>query len=202
MNALNRNRTRPALKRQRGLGLIEILIAVLVFTVGMLGLAGMQLTAKRAGYEATQRSVATGLARDILERMRGNPDQLTAYGATNIGDPNAPLDAPSTNCFTTSCTPAQLASYDLVDWENLVAGTTEKFGLNNAGGLVSPRACITNVNGTVTVAIAWLGVGSADNPTGSACGNEVTGLYDDPDQTEGNNLRRRLLVMTTFIGAT
>ena len=51
-----------------GASLIEVLIAVLIFTSGALGLAGMQLVAKRNTYEATQRSIATGLAGDILEQ--------------------------------------------------------------------------------------------------------------------------------------
>ena len=194
-------RNASALQKQRGVGIIEILVAVVIFSLGMLSLAAMQLASKRATYEATQRSIATGLARDILERMRGNPDQLDAYVSTNLGDPNAPLAAPDPNCVNTDCSPAQLATFDLVDWESLVLGATEKLDAENAGGLVSARACITNTDGTVTIAIAWLGVSSADNPPESACGNDVTGLYDDPDETAGNNLKRRLLVMSTFIGA-
>ncbi len=96
----------------------------------------------------------------------------------------------------------QLATYDLADWESLVSGTTERLGTSSAGGLVSPRACITNTDGVVTVAIAWLGATNATNPATSTCGNDVVGLYDDPDQAQGNNLRRRLLVMTTFVGTT
>lgn len=191
---------RPARTRQNGVGLIEVLIAVLVFSVGMMSLAAMQVAAKRASYEATQRSIATSLARDIIERMRGNPGQLNSYVVTNVGDPNSPLAAPDPNCVSANCTTADLAEFDLVDWENSLAGAAEKLGTDNAGGLVSPRACITHSDGTVTIAIAWLGVTSATNPTESACGNDVVGLYDDPDETAGNNLKRRLLVMSTYIG--
>lgn len=185
---------------QRGIGLIEVLIAVFVLAVGMLGLAGMQLAAKRASYEATQRSIATSLARDIVERMRANPDQLAAYVVTNIGDEASLLATPGTDCSSATCTTANLAAYDLSEWESILVGATEKLASANSGGLVSPRACITHVNGTVTVSIAWLGVSSLTNPTESTCGEAVTGLYDDPDETAGNNLKRRLLVMSTFIG--
>ena len=187
--------------RQRGIGLIEVMIAVLVFSVGILALAASQLAAKRSIYEATQRSIATGLTRDIIERMRSNKNQLDAYVVTNIGDEASLLSAAATDCSSASCTPAELAAYDLVEWESLLTGATEKLGTTNAGGLVSPRACITHSNRTVTVAIAWRGVNSATNPTESACGNTVVGLYDDPDETAGNNLRRRLLVMSTYIGS-
>ena len=185
---------------QRGIGLIEVLIAVFILAVGMLGLANMQLAAKRASYEATQRSIATSLARDIVEKMRANPDQLAAYVVTGIGDEASLLATPGTNCSSTTCTPANLAAYDLSEWESILVGATEKLASANSGGLVAPRACTTHVNGTVTVAIAWRGVSSLTNPTDSTCGESVTGLYDDPDATAGNNLRRRLLVMSTFIG--
>jgi type IV pilus assembly protein PilV len=45
----------PSRHNQSGVGLIEVLIAVLILAVGILGLAQMQLSAKRAGFEATQR---------------------------------------------------------------------------------------------------------------------------------------------------
>ncbi|RLA48698.1 MAG: hypothetical protein DRQ98_14465, partial [Gammaproteobacteria bacterium] len=49
---------------QKGVGLLEVLIALLIFTTGMMGLLSTQLAGKKAGYEATQRSIATALARD------------------------------------------------------------------------------------------------------------------------------------------
>ena len=202
---LNRNevgiRTAGA-KSQRGVGLVEILIAILVFTVGMVGMVSMQLGAKRATYEAEQRSLATGIARDIIERMRSNPANLDSYVVDTIGDPNDPAVLPSPNCNLTNCSPAQLAVHDLAEWEVQLQGGSEILAGANAGGLVEPRACITHVDGLVTVAIAWLGIQAADNPAASTCGNDVTGLYDDPDGAVGNNLRRRLLVVSTFISST
>lgn len=185
----------------RGAGLIEVMIAMLIFTIGVLSLATMQIASKRSIYEAEQRSMATALARDISERMRSNPNQLNAYVVNNIGDEGSLLTVPDPNCMSSNCTPAQLAAYDLADWEAQLVGAAELQGSTNTGGLVSPRACITNSSGQVAIAIAWLGVSSTTNPAESACGSDVTGLYDDPDGAEGNNLRRRLLVMSTYIGA-
>ncbi len=204
MNASNfRNASfNAAPSQQGGIGLIEVMIAVLVFAIGGLGLMAMQVTAKRTLYEATQRSIATGLARDVIERMRSNRGQIGAYVVNEIGDEASPLATPGTNCGSASCTPAQLATFDLADWETLLMGGAEQSGGKNAGGLVSPRACIT-VNGrNVTVAIAWLGVSSSTNPGESNCGQGIAGLYDDPDEAAGNNLRRRVMVMTTYIGST
>ena len=186
--------------KQRGVGLIEVQIAALVFSVGILGLASMQLGAKRASYEASQRSIATGLARDILERMRSNPGQLAAYVVSEVGDEDNPRTNPVQNCAATVCNPAQLASYDLWDWESLLFGGLEKLGGDNTGGLVSPRACISHSDGSVTVAIAWLGLMSASDPAESSCGNSAGALYDDPDENPGNMRRRRLLVMSSYVG--
>jgi len=81
-------------------------------------------------------------------------------------------------------------------------GASEKINIagtvSNAGGLVEPRACISDagglVPGLVTVAIAWRGVNEMTNPTESDCG-EGLGLYGDSDEL------RRLLVITTFMGS-
>jgi type IV pilus assembly protein PilV len=185
---------------QKGLGLLEVLIALLIFTTGMMGLLSTQLAGKKAGYEATQRSIATALARDILERIQANPGQITAYVVNNAGDQENPLSIPATNCELSECTPVQLAAFDLWQWESLVLGVSEKQGMSNVGGLVSPRACIFRQDGAVSVAISWLGATSARDPVESACGSDIAGLYDAPDGATGNNLRRRQMIMSTYVG--
>ena len=52
---------------QRGFAMVELLFALLIFSVAMMGLWSGQMAGKRAGYDALQRTVATNLARDILE---------------------------------------------------------------------------------------------------------------------------------------
>ncbi len=178
---------------QRGVGLIEILVAVLVFAVGILGVTAMQLAAKRSGYESTQRSIATSLARDIIERMRSNPGELDNYAVADLGSAAVTY---TTDCNLASCTPAALAERDLYEWNELLKGASEQVvveGLtSNAGGLVDSRACITHDAGNIQVAIAWRGVNEMTNPTESDCG-DASGLYGD------ENKQRRLLVMTTYI---
>jgi type IV pilus assembly protein PilV len=186
---------------QKGAGLLEVLIALLIFSTGMMGLIATQLAGKKAGYEATQRSIATALARDILERVQANPGQVTAYVVNNAGDQGDPLSIPAANCERADCTPAQLADFDLWQWESLLLGTSEQHDGANVGGLVSPRACIFQQGDVVSVAISWLGTTSASDPAESACGSDITGLYDAPDDAPGNNLRRRQMLMSTYIGA-
>ena len=182
-------------RRQRGVGMIEVLVAVLVFAVGIMGMTAMQLAAKRSSDEATQRSIATSLARDIIERIRANPDQVADYVVDELGSAAVAF---TTNCNTASCTPAALAERDLFEWNELLQGASERVTIGgattNAGGLVDSRACITNNNGNVAVAITWKGVNEMTNPAESDCG-EASGLYG------ANNVQRRLLVMTTYMGA-
>ncbi len=184
---------RSRLHRAQGAGLIEVLIAVLVLAVGLLGMMTLQTTAKRYSHEAAQRSMASAVARDAIERMRSNPTALADYVAT-IGESSI-TTAPA-SCNTGTCTPAQLATRDLYEIELLLDGATERVTVDgvtsNAGGLVQPTACITHNAGNVQVAIAWRGVEEMTNPTESDCG-EATGLYG------ADNVQRRLLVLSTFI---
>ena len=61
------------MRAMRGVGLIEVLVALLVLSVGLLGIVGMQITAKKANYEAVQRTTASHLAQDLIARIRANP---------------------------------------------------------------------------------------------------------------------------------
>ncbi len=68
---------------QAGTTLIEVLITVILVSVGLLGLAGLQLTTVQNTNSAAERFEATTLARDILERMRANRQQALT-GAYNM----------------------------------------------------------------------------------------------------------------------
>ena len=60
------------IKSQKGMTFIEVLVALLILVTGILGAVAMQATAKKGSFDAMQRSVASALAQDILERMRSN----------------------------------------------------------------------------------------------------------------------------------
>jgi type IV pilus assembly protein PilV len=62
-------------RRQAGLSLVEVLVTVVLVSVGLLGIAGLQLTSVQNTNSASQRFEATLLAEDILERMRANRSQ-------------------------------------------------------------------------------------------------------------------------------
>ena len=188
--------------QQQGAGLLELLIALLIFSTGLMGLLSVQLAGKKAGHEAAQRAVATALARDILERMQANPGHIPAYAINNAGDEEKPLPVPGIHCERVDCTPPQLAVFDLWQWESLLLGASEKqLGGHNVGGLLAPRACIVRAHGMVSVAISWRGVTAAREPTTSHCGRDVAGLYDAPEEPAGNNLLRQEVILSAYAGA-
>jgi len=181
-------------KAQAGIGMIEVLVAMLIVSVGAAGLLSTQISGKRIGYDALQRSSATALMRDIVERMRTNPTALASYVAT-VGGTTISSE-PSPNCVTASCSPVQMAAHDLWEWERALDGASEIIddggGETLVGGLVIPRGCITHLNGVVTVAVVWKGYQASSNPTVSSCG-EGLGLYGNGDD------QRQLIAITTFI---
>ncbi len=182
-----------------GFSLIEVLISLLVISVGLLSIASLQLLSKRSNYDAAQRTSAAHLADDLLSRLRSNPSALIDYlPAQPLG--NASLDAPATICTEgVVCTAAELAAYDLWQWEQELDGMQTTVDGGAAGGLMSPIACVTGPafggNGNYSVAIAWRGLTEATNPFTADCG-EGSGNYGDGDEY------RRVLVVRTFISAT
>jgi type IV pilus assembly protein PilV len=189
------NHTTPI---QSGFSLIEVMVATLVISVSVLGMAGMQITAKRAGHEAVQRTSATSLAMDLMERMRANPAALASYVTTGVGNASISTE-PVPNCSDdgiNACTAAQRAAHDLWDWERAIDGATETRVVDgdtiSVGGLLDPTACIAAVGGLITVSIAWEGYQRISNPTSNACG---AGL----DKYGTDDAKRQVLSMNTFI---
>jgi type IV pilus assembly protein PilV len=144
---------------QKGVMFIEVLIAVFILTTGILGAAAMQASAKKASFDAMQRSLASSLAQDIIERMRANDvASLENYQGTNYGDSlNAkPDEAGRCRQANSQCDANTILNNDLYEWELALMG--EDVTNNGAtGGLVDGIGCI-NVNGNrVRVTISWQG---------------------------------------------
>ena len=105
--------------RQRGFTLIEVLIAGLVLSVGVLGVAGMQVTALKNLQSSQSYGVAAMLANDIADRMWVNQAQALANVYNHTEAPVGPPD-----CVTGTCTAAQMASFDINDWQQQIVGYT------------------------------------------------------------------------------
>lgn len=100
----SRSRHRNFRRHQRGAGLIEVLVAVLVMGVGLLGIAAMQATALRNNQSALERTQATIQTYSILDAMRANRTNALA-GHYDL-----------TETCTTPSAATTLAQKDLVAW--------------------------------------------------------------------------------------
>ena len=101
-------------KNQKGVGLIEVLVALLLLAVGVLGYSILQIRAVDASSEALSRSQGMLILRTLAENMRANSAAQTNYpaavrGFTNISSAPTP---PTPSCSNSVCTPAQMASFD------------------------------------------------------------------------------------------
>lgn len=96
---------------QQGVGLVEILVALLVLSISVLGYAGLQLQALDSTDQAYERSQATALGQDLSERIMANPSGESEY--TNDG--NWPSDPPGydDHCIAQQCSPARMAQWDI-----------------------------------------------------------------------------------------
>jgi type IV pilus assembly protein PilV len=105
-------------RNHRGFTLLEILVALLVLSIGLLGLAGLQTFSLRNNHSALLRSQAVVLAYDALDRMRSNRDQamLAAGSAYNTSYSQAAGSYSATDC-SSNCTSSALATYDLAAWK-------------------------------------------------------------------------------------
>ena len=188
-----------------GYSLLELLVAILIVSFGILGVAKLQAVSKQANFEVGERMTATNLAQDLLERMRANPGALAAYTQDGAGRTiTAASDVPTsgTGCGTTACTAEQHEAYeaaykDLQQWWLQVAGAAETIGGGNVGGLSAPTACVSGPaggDGTYTVTLAWRALSRLGEPVSSACG-QGDARYE---AASGASLRR-VLVLQGYI---
>ncbi|MGE3772890.1 MAG: type IV pilus modification protein PilV [Gammaproteobacteria bacterium] len=104
---------------QKGFTLLEVLIAVVVFAIGLLGIAGLQVAGMRFTHGSQLRAVATMQAENMADRMRAN---MTGVRDGDYNITGAMPTSFETDCGAEECTPAELAEYDLVLWNDGAAG--------------------------------------------------------------------------------
>ena len=183
---------------QRGFSLIELLVAVVVFSVGLLAVAGLQTVSKRANFEGLQRTVASQIAYGLLEDMRANGNGMAVYLASpNLGGGVVAAE-PLPNCSIVGaeCNAVQKAAHDLWFWEDVLDGNQEIGVEGAAGGILSPTICINGPvgggAGIYLVSIAWQGTVAMAGTIQNACG-AGSGKYGDSDEL------RRIVQVPTFI---
>ncbi len=113
------------LKQNQGFSMLEMMIALLVLSIGLIGLASLQARGQQFNHAAYVRTQAAFLAYDIMDRMRSNSDSLSDNG--NADDGGYVLkkgECPDTlDCGGESCTPTDMVRYDLAQWCNSLAST-------------------------------------------------------------------------------
>ena len=113
---------KPA-SRQDGFTLIEVLVALLILAVGLLGTASLMLLSMQSNQGAAQRSAAIVLSYDLIERMRSNRDQAALAASPFDGDPADAVDpcpAPIADSCPAGMTAAEQATHDLALWTNVL----------------------------------------------------------------------------------
>lgn len=127
------------MNRQRGVGLIEVLVALVILSIGLLGMASLQAASLRANHQAYLRSQAVILARDVVDRMRANRPPALA------GDYDIALD--------TAATGTTVAADDLKQWKAALEGQ-----------LPLGDGSVAVVAGVATVVVEWDNSRGAEDP--------------------------------------
>ena len=105
---MTRNRAGSAsFRRNRGFTLVEAMVALIVLSVGLLGIAALYVETLRANRTSLYRTQAVNMATDIGDRMRSNRNPAAAYACGSPCDPTAGGNA--------------IAIADLTDWMNQIA---------------------------------------------------------------------------------
>ncbi|MDF1629001.1 MAG: type IV pilus modification protein PilV [Alcanivoracaceae bacterium] len=148
------------LRTQRGVGMIEILVAILVVAVGVLGYAGMQMFALRGAETASYRTQATLVAKDALERLLLNSATAAGDIYFDVTSWPAASAAPGGNFPTAcmgaaTCTPDAQAVADIAQLSWIVSNTLPL-------GMISARDGCTGVGTPSCVVVTWQGTVPAD----------------------------------------
>jgi type IV pilus assembly protein PilV len=149
---------------QRGVTLIEVLVTVIILSIGLLGVAGLQSRLQVSEMEAYQRAQALILLNDMANRISTNRNNVANYVTGAV----SPLGA-GMNCPTAT---ANRQQFDARDWCLALQGAGETQAGNNVGAMVGGRGCVEALaTGQYLITVAWQGLTPLEAPpAGVACG--------------------------------
>jgi type IV pilus assembly protein PilV len=143
--------------RTRGFTLVEVLVSLVILSIGLLGIAKLMIFSSHSNDSAYLRSQATDLAYEILDSMRANRQE-----AINLSYNTAaatPAVAPAALCRGVTCTNAtQMARYDLYQWGlrlNANSGVVPAGALPGGQGVVTAVTDPLTTQTTVTIVVSW-----------------------------------------------
>jgi len=140
--------------RSLGIGMIEVLVTLFVLSVGILAGAAMQMKSLKNTQESLFRSQAVNLVNTIVESMRANPEAVVLGYYDNISTTNV---FNSTGCLTTGCSPENIATEDIIQWQSLLAPANGSIPVLPPMNNDEPaEATISgNTDGVRTVTVHW-----------------------------------------------
>lgn len=125
---------RPGYRQQAGISLIEVLVSVLILSVGILGVASLQMYSLKVNTEANLQSQASLQVKDLIERVRMNPEDRESFQVT------------STSCREGGAPTGEgFAHQQMVDWCEAVARV-----------LPGGQGAVVVNNDSVDVEVTWL----------------------------------------------
>ena len=134
-------------QRQAGFSLLEVMISVVVLSIGLLGLAAMQEIATSRNVGANDLTVATNLAREMIERVQYSKKQVSSYNGIDVS-------SSTNNCPSGGAVPLMVTG-DCTQWRTRLLASN----LSNIRGTVT----VTNTGPTtmmrreVMVQLSWKG---------------------------------------------
>ena len=153
--------------------MLEVLIAIVILTIGLLGVAGMQAQMQNAEVEAYQRAQAIVLLQDMVDRINANRKNAANYVTGTPLGTDSDIDCAA---------PATVAAKDQCAWNSALRGAAETAGGAQLGAMNGARGCISNpvavMPRQVVVAVAWQGVSPTAAPGGTNCGQGEFGADD------------------------
>lgn len=155
--------------KQHGFTLIEILVAVLVLSVGLLGIAGLQTKGTQHVYDAQLHTLAAIQVQDMADRIRANLEGMRdgRYNALSTTPPTNP------SCDSDTCTPEQLAAYDMYRWNTdngaLLPSGAGQIACEDTSGTTLSNGTNADIGSRCTITVRW-----------DANRNGATGLGCDP----------------------
>jgi len=137
----------------RGFTLLEVLIALLIFSLGLMGMAALMVLSVRTNQSAFLRTQATFLAQSMLDRMRANIGQIPTY-AISYPAPGADPCAGGA-----SCSPVQIAAHDIAVWStqltNSLPNATAQIDCDGAPLGTGTQVGAAPYDGQCTMTIQW-----------------------------------------------
>lgn len=142
-------------RQYTGMTLVEVLVSLVIFAIGMLGIAGMLILASKSNNSSYAKQQAVQCIYDIFDRIRSNYQAAINgnYNISNINSSGAPtLPAPpAAMCNQTPCTSSQMAAYDAWYWLTYQVSNLP----NGSGSITSAVAPGTAGNTLITVTVQW-----------------------------------------------